>query len=38
MTAFLKLAPDDVNAAQVKTILKQLKATAASSSTTATTP
>jgi tetratricopeptide (TPR) repeat protein len=34
--SFLKLAPDDVNAAQVKTILKQLKATTASSSTTTT--
>jgi tetratricopeptide (TPR) repeat protein len=35
--SFLKLAPDDVNAGQVKTILKQLKATVASSSTTTTT-
>jgi tetratricopeptide (TPR) repeat protein len=32
--AFLKLAPDDVNAAQVKKILKQLKTPAASSTTT----
>ena len=38
LRAFLKLAPDDVNAPQVKTILKQLKASTASSSTTATTP
>jgi tetratricopeptide (TPR) repeat protein len=34
--SFLKLAPDDVNAAQVKKILKQLKAS--SSTTTTTTP
>jgi tetratricopeptide (TPR) repeat protein len=32
--AFLKLAPDDVNAPQVKTILKQLKATTSTTTTT----
>jgi hypothetical protein len=32
--AFLKLAPDDVNAPQVKTILKQLKTTTPSVTTT----
>jgi tetratricopeptide (TPR) repeat protein len=31
--SFLKLAPDDVNAAQVKTIVKQLKASTTSTST-----
>jgi tetratricopeptide (TPR) repeat protein len=35
--AFLKLAPDDVNAPQVRTIVKQLKKPATSSSTTVTT-
>jgi tetratricopeptide (TPR) repeat protein len=37
-SAFLKLAPDDPNAAQVRTIVKQLKKSAAGSSTTTTTP
>jgi tetratricopeptide (TPR) repeat protein len=36
--AFLKLAPDDVNAPQVRTILKQLKKPASSTTTTTTTP
>jgi cytochrome c-type biogenesis protein CcmH/NrfG len=35
--AFLKLAPDDVNAPQVRTLVKQLKKPASSSSTTVTT-
>jgi tetratricopeptide (TPR) repeat protein len=35
--AFLKIAPDDANAAQVRTILKQLKKSAAASTTTTTT-
>ncbi len=35
--AFLKLAPDDVNAPQVKKIVKQLKTSAASTSTSVTT-
>ena len=37
-TAFLKLAPQDPNAAQVRTIVKQLKKSAAGTSTTTTTP
>jgi hypothetical protein len=37
-TAFLKLAPDDPNAAQVRTIVKQLKKSVAGTSTTTTTP
>jgi tetratricopeptide (TPR) repeat protein len=36
--AFLKIAPDDVNAAQVRKIVKQIKASEASTSTTSTTP
>jgi regulator of sirC expression with transglutaminase-like and TPR domain len=37
-SAFLKLAPDDPNAAQVRTLVKQLKKSAAGTSTTTTTP
>jgi tetratricopeptide (TPR) repeat protein len=37
-TAFLKIAPDDVNAPQVRSIVKQLKKSAASTDTTTTSP
>jgi tetratricopeptide (TPR) repeat protein len=37
-TAFLKIAPDDVNAPQVRSIVKQLKKSAASTDTSTTSP